>query len=173
MDDARRISIAARADYLRAAESFLWFAPYGDETESRAGPRASANRTAESNAGPEPSAIGYRALGLARVYEKLIEPAFKRKYFVSDLSRLNYPLMREMLASIRQRAARSGLAKVPVVLTNHPKDMRDWEGLERFVGEVAEADDVEFITLTEVAEKITSGEFKVRKSAVRVSFRSQ
>jgi hypothetical protein len=65
--------------------------------------------------------------------EKLIEPVIKRKYFVSDLSRLNYPLMREMLLQIRQRAVTSGLPKVPVVLTNHPKDIRDWAGLERFV----------------------------------------
>lgn len=100
--------------------------------------------------------------GLGRVYEKLIEPAIKRKYFVSDTGRLNYPLMREMLASIRQRARASGLSKVPVVLTNHPKDIRDWAGLERFVGELAGADDIEFVTLTEVAEKLASGEFQIR-----------
>jgi hypothetical protein len=103
--------------------------------------------------------------GLARVYEKLIEPAIRRKYFVSDLSRLNYPLMREMLSSIRQQVRTSGLSKVPVVLTNHPKDMRDWGGLERFISELAAADDVEFITLTELAEKLSGGEFQIRKSA--------
>ena len=100
--------------------------------------------------------------GVARVYEKLIEPAIKRKYFVSDLSRLNSPLMREMLASIRERARASGLARVPVVLTNHPKDIRDWEAIERFVGEAAKADDIEFITLRELANNISSGEFQVR-----------
>ena len=102
--------------------------------------------------------------GLARIYEKLIAPTIKRKHFVSDTGRLNYPLMREMLASIRQRAAESGLSKVPVVLTNHPKDIRDWAGLERFVGEVAKAEDLRFITLSELAEKIKSGEFSVKKS---------
>ena len=103
-----------------------------------------------------------QSTGLARVYEKLIAPAIKRKHFVSDTGRLNYPLMCEMLASIRQRARESGLAKVPVVLTNHPKDIRDWAGLERFVGEVADAPDLEFITLSELAGKIKSGEFEVR-----------
>ena len=73
-------------------------------------------------------------------------------------------LLREMLASIRQRARESGLSKVPVVLTNHPKDIRDWAGLERFVGDIAEAEDLEFITLTELAEKLRSGEFHVLKS---------
>jgi len=98
------------------------------------------------------------------VYEKLIAPAIKRKHFVSDTGRLNYPLMREMLVSIRQRAAESGLSKVPVVLTNHPKDIRDWAGLERFVSDVAEAEDLKFITLSELAEKLRSGEFQVMKS---------
>lgn len=103
--------------------------------------------------------------GIARVYAKLIEPAIRPKYFVSDTGRLNYQLMREMLAQIRHKAGLSGLSKVPVVLTNHPKDMRDWDGLERFISDVAEADDVEFITLTEVAERLRSGEFQIRKKS--------
>jgi len=111
-----------------------------------------------------PARLDSQSTGLARVYEKLIAPAIKRKHFVSDTGRLNYPLMCEMLASIRQRARESGLAKVPVVLTNHPKDIRDWAGLERFVGEVADAEDLKFITLSELAGKIRSGEFSVMKS---------
>ena len=102
--------------------------------------------------------------GIARVYEKLVEPAIKRKHFVSDTGRLNFALMREMLESIRQRARTSGLSSVPVVLTNHPKDIRDWDGIERFVGEVAEAKDLKFVTLTQVAEKLRSGEFQIMKS---------
>jgi hypothetical protein len=120
-------------------------------------------RGSDSNAShSERPQLDTESSGVARVYEKLIEPAIKRKYFVSDTSRLNYPLMREMLKQIRQHARNSGLAKVPVVVTNHPKDIRDWEGLEKFVGELAEAEDVEFITLSDVAEKISSGEFQVR-----------
>ena len=99
-------------------------------------------------------------IGLA--FEKLIKPALQRKHLVSDTGRLNYPLMREMLASIRQRARDSGLATIPIVLTNHPKDIRDFPAIERFVGEVAQADDIEFITLTEIAMRIQSGEFQVR-----------
>lgn len=127
--------------------------------------RLQSQRPATSAAPPVRPQLDTDNSGIARVYEKLIEPALKRKYFVSDLSRLNHPLMRELLLSIRQRVRTSGWEKVPVVLTNHPKDMRDWDGLERFIGELAAADDVEFITLTELAEKITSGEFQVRKSA--------
>jgi hypothetical protein len=95
-------------------------------------------------------------------YEKLILPLLKRKHFVSDTGRLNYSLMSEMLFSIRQRAQASGLAQVPVVLTNHPKDIRDLAAIERFVGEVSQAEDIRFITLTELAGKLRSGEFEIR-----------
>jgi hypothetical protein len=99
---------------------------------------------------------------IGTVYEKLILPTIKRKHFVSDTGRLNYPLMREMLFSIRQRAKASGLADVPVVLTNHPKDIRDLPAIERFVGEVSQAEDIRFITLSELAGKLRTGEFSVR-----------
>jgi hypothetical protein len=99
-----------------------------------------------------------------QAFEKLVVPALKRKYFVSDTGRLDYPLMREMLASIRRRAKASGLADVPVVLTNHPKDIRDLPAIERFVGEVSQAEDIRFITLSELAGKLKSGEFQVRTS---------
>jgi hypothetical protein len=98
---------------------------------------------------------------IGKVYEKLVLPAVKRKHFVSDTGRLNYPLLREMLASIRQRARDSGLSALPIVLTNHPKDIRDLAAIERFVGEVAQAEDIRFITLSEVAVKLRNGEFQV------------
>jgi hypothetical protein len=107
---------------------------------------------------PTPSRFGL-------AYEKLILPLVKRKHFVSDTGRLNYPLMREMLFSIRQRAQASGLAQLPVVLTNHPKDIRDLPAIERFVGEVSQAEDIRFITLSELAGKLRSGEFQIRRVA--------
>ena len=99
-----------------------------------------------------------------QAFEKLVLPVVKRKYFVSDTGGLNYPLMREMLASIRHRAKASGLADVPVVLTNHPKDLRDLPAIERFVGEVSQAEDIRFITLSELAGKLRGGEFQIRTS---------
>ena len=72
--------------------------------------------------------------------------------------------MREMLASIRQRARDSGLTKLPIVLTNHPKDIRDFPAIERFVGEASQAEDIRFITLSEIATKIQAGEFRVKTS---------
>ncbi len=101
---------------------------------------------------------------LAFAFDKLIKPAMKRKYFVSDTGRLNYRLMQEMLGSIRQRAHESGWSQVPVVLTNHPKDVRDLAAIERFVGEMSRGEDLKFLTLTEMCRKLRSGEFQVRRS---------
>ncbi len=121
--------------------------------------RSTANRHNDSSvsARNHPGSSRYKL-----AFEKLIMPAVKRKHFVSDTGRLNYPLMREMLASIRHRANMSGLAQVPVVLTNHPKDIRDLAGIERFVEEASQAEDIRFITLSELAGKLRSGEFRVR-----------
>jgi len=123
--------------------------------------RSSKSSPTESPGAPASSQTR-RSSRVGLAFEKLILPAVKRKHFVSDTGRLNYPLMREMLASIRQRAQASGLAQVPVVLTNHPKDIRDLGAIERFVGEVSQAEDIRFITLSELAGKLRSGEFQVR-----------
>lgn len=124
-------------------------------------PSTSPAKSMSPKADPKPERQS--RIGLA--FEKLIMPAVKRKHFVSDTGRLNYPLMREMLASIRARARTSGLTDVPVVLTNHPKDIRDLPAIERFVGEVSQAEDIRFITLSEIAAKIQNGEFQVKTTA--------
>ena len=163
MDDARKVSHRREPIVCVPLNHF-----YGSrravtkQNLALAGERLKRHReTRLTAATPGPAPLDSGRAGLGRVYEKLIEPAIKRKHFVSDTGRLNYPLMREMLASIRQRARESGLRKLPVVLTNHPKDIRDWDGIERFVGEVSKAEDIEFITLAEIVEKLRSGEFSV------------
>jgi len=126
------------------------------QREKRPEPESGSKQTVRSSMDASRSAIG-------AAYEKLILPTVKCKHFVSDTGRLNYPLLREMLEAIRERAEASGLPKLPVVLTNHPKDIRDLAAIERFVGDVSQAQDIKFITLTEVAEKVRSGEFQVRR----------
>lgn len=123
---------------------------------------SSRGKTSEIESKPAHSPTESSRSAAGKVYEKLILPTVKPKHFVSDTGRLNYPLLREMLAAIRKRAAASGLSQLPVVLTNHPKDIRDITAIERFVEEVSQAEDISFITLTEVAEKVHSGEFQVR-----------
>jgi hypothetical protein len=164
MDDARKVSHQREPVVCVPLNHF-----YGSrravtkQNLALAGERLKRRReTGLTAATPGPAPLDSGRAGLGHVYEKLIEPAIRRKHFVSDTGRLNYPLMREMLASIRQRARESGLRKLPIVLTNHPKDIRDWDGIERFVGEVSEAGDIEFITLAEMSEKLKSGEFQTR-----------
>jgi len=100
-----------------------------------------------------------------RIYEKLFQPLIKRKYFVSDTARLSYPLMREMLDSIQLRARNTHLPQVPVVLMNHPKEIRDICAIERFVGDISRTGDIKFITLKELAAKLRNGEFHIRTRA--------
>ncbi|MDD5542160.1 MAG: hypothetical protein PHX83_03220 [Acidobacteriia bacterium] len=104
----------------------------------------------------EPSRIG-------QVYTKLILPLMKRTHFVSDTGNLNYPLMIEMLKSIREQAEASGLAELPVMLTNHPKDIRDINAIEHLLAEVSRTEGFKFITLAEMAEKLRGGAFYIRR----------
>ncbi len=162
MDDARRVSSQPEPIVCVPLNHF-----YGSRREVTKQNLALARKRLRrvdksSTSASAPPALDTQSAGLARVYEKLIQPAIQRKHFVSDTGRLNYPLMREMLAQIRWNARDSGWSKIPVVLTNHPKDIRDWDGIERFVGEAAAADDIKFVTLTDVAEKLKSGEFHVK-----------
>ena len=104
---------------------------------------------------------------LTRLYEKGLVPYLKGKYLISDIAQLDYSLLKEMLYSIRRRARTSGLSDVPVILENHTKDVRDFSHIERFIDDVAHADDIRCVTLTELASKLTAGLFKVRTADSR------
>jgi hypothetical protein len=99
---------------------------------------------------------------VTRLYEKGLMPYLKGKYLISDLAQLDYSLLKEMLLSIRRRARASGLTDVPVILENHTKDVRDFSHIERFMKDVACADDINCVTLSELAHQLTGGTFKVR-----------
>ncbi|HKS29174.1 MAG TPA: hypothetical protein VJS44_15205, partial [Pyrinomonadaceae bacterium] len=94
---------------------------------------------------------------LLRIYEKGVRPTLSGWYLTADLSRLSLALMREMLRSIRRRARESGLQKVPVIISNHSKDIKDFSVIERFIGETAQAEDIRFLTQTELLEKLDRG----------------
>jgi hypothetical protein len=86
-----------------------------------------------------------------RIYRKGIVPYLRGKHTISDLAQLDYPLMMEMLDSIRKRSRASGLTDVPVVLENHTKDLHNFSDLERFLKKAVESSDIRFVTLTELA----------------------
>lgn len=104
---------------------------------------------------------------MTRIYEKGFVPYLKGKHLISDLAQLDYSLLTEMLASIRQRAELSGLADVPVILENHTKDVSNFSHIERFVKNVAQAQDVKCLTLSELARELQSGKFQIRTACKR------
>jgi len=104
---------------------------------------------------------------IARIYEKGIAPYAKGKHLISDLAQLDYPLLSEMLASIRRRAAKSGLDEVPIILENHTKDIHDFSDIERFLREVSRAPDIRCLTLTELATELKRGRFKIRTATLK------
>jgi len=160
IDDARRVS-DQREDIVCVPLNHFYGSRREVTRQNISLARRQINRSSTNPTKGAPTRVNSKSR-ISLTFEKLIKPAVKRKHFVSDTGRLNYPLMREMLASIRQRARESALIQLPVVLTNHPKDIRDFPAIERFIGEVSQAEDVRFITLSEVAEKLRSGEFQIR-----------
>lgn len=104
---------------------------------------------------------------LKRIYDKGIVPYLKGRHLISDLAQLDYELMTEMLASIRQRARQSELANVPIILENHTKDLGDFSDIERFVADVAQAPDIKCVTLTEIAHELQRGRFAIKTRAAQ------
>jgi hypothetical protein len=99
------------------------------------------------------------ALGTAR---KLLKRYILGQTEIADLAQMDFAMMRQMMLHIRRRAARSGLACVPVILENHTKDIRDFSDIERFVADVARSRDVKTVTLAEIAHGLRNGTFKAR-----------
>lgn len=99
---------------------------------------------------------------LRRIYEKGLVPYLRGKHLISDLAQLDYPLMGEMLTSIRRRARATGLANIPVVLGIHTKDIRVFDDIERFVSDISTARDIRCVTLTEIARELQKGTFAIK-----------
>jgi hypothetical protein len=99
------------------------------------------------------------AIGLVK---RVVKRYVLGQVHIADVSRLNYAMMRQMMAHIRRQAARSGLSDVPVILENHTKDIHDFSDIERFVADVARSPDVKTVTLTEIADGLRDGTFQIR-----------
>jgi hypothetical protein len=67
-----------------------------------------------------------------------------------------------MMTHIRRRAARLGLARVPIILENHTKDISDFSYIERFVADVSRSQDIRTVKLREIADGFRSGIFTAR-----------
>lgn len=123
----------------------------------------SQNNSATNYSKQEWAEIG-RSSALARIYDKAIMPTIKGKHLTADTGQLDYTFLCEMIQSIRKRARATNLKQVPVILTNHSKYIKDFAPTERFINEISKADDIKFLTLTELAEMLQAGEFQIRKA---------
>jgi len=88
------------------------------------------------------------------------------KVTIADLSALTFDMMKEMISVIRRKSAASGRAAVPVILENHTKDITDFSDIERFAHYISRQDDIEVITLKEVALRLQEGSYAVLKKGL-------
>ncbi len=172
MDDARRVSekrekivcvpihhfYGSRHEVFKQVLSIGW-----DKTTRKFKKREGQNGVAQSDtyAQQEWASVG-RSSKFAMIYDKAIKPCLNGKHLTSDFSRLNHSFVDEMFDSIRSSAAATGLKRVPVVLTNHSKYMDDYSPIESFLKRASRDEDIEFVTLSGLAEKLKSGEFEIR-----------
>ena len=100
--------------------------------------------------------------GAAGLMKRILRRYIIGQTHIADLSRLNYAMMQRMMAGIRKQAEASGLARVPVILENHTKDILDYSHIERFAASVARAPDITTMTLTDIAHELRNGTFQIR-----------
>jgi len=122
---------------------------------------SNSNEQSEDYTSQNWSEVGRSSL-LARAYKKGLKPSLTGKQMTADLALFDYAGLKEMLGAIRKRARASGLSELPIILTNHSKDIKDFSHIARFVKDIAEAEDMRFATLTDIANKLNSGEFAIR-----------
>jgi len=86
---------------------------------------------------------------------------------ISDLSCLDYGLLSHIIKKVRRQAHKLNGRDVPVVLTCHSKDVRNFDYIDRFIHDLSRANDVRCLTLTELAQKLSDGTFPVRYKTER------
>jgi hypothetical protein len=67
-----------------------------------------------------------------------------------------------MLEDVRRKAERSGAAVVPVVVTNHTKDLVDFEPVRKLARVLADSPDIRVITLRDLAANLAAGRYPIR-----------
>jgi len=159
MDDARRVS--SKVEPIVCVPIFQFTLSRRTALRNVARKGLSKVKTRGSNNSSDWIEEG-RSSSIARVYDKAIHPVLSGKNVVGDLSQLDSAAFHEMLGAIRDRANKTGLRALPILLTNHTKYISDFSHIESFIRHATQAPDIEFITLREVADKLRSGEFAIK-----------
>src|SRR5436190_3977784 len=170
MTDARRVSTKVEPLICVPTNCFYASRGYIFQRQMNKVRQRLSSETQSINASPSAPAYGaeWEQVGgskLGRIYERAIKPYVSGQHYISDLAQLNYPLLSEMLTSIRERARKSGLSEVPVILENHTKDVKDFSDIKRFLSDVSRSSDIKCLTLTELASKLSSGAFSIRTAS--------
>jgi hypothetical protein len=173
MKDARRVARSVQPIVCIPMNSFSWarFALLARDfrkartllqrkirafgNSNKAAPPASRGRSGDEWKNKDERGV----LGLTR---RLVRRYVIGQTRVSDLAQLDYRMMCQMMAHIRRQAARSGLARVPVILENHTKDISNFSDVERFVADVSRSQDIKTVKLREIADGLRSGIFTAR-----------
>jgi len=167
MKDARRVSRSVEPIVCIPTNTF----PGPRAALVRAAMRKVVRKLSTRNNGTMPTASRGRSgdewtnkgeSGAVGTAKKLLKRYLVGQTEIADLAQMNYAVMRQMMSHIRRKAARSGLARVPIILENHTKDIHDFSDIERFVADIARSPDVKTVTLTEVAHGLRNGTFQAR-----------
>lgn len=108
------------------------------------------NSTAAYNA----NCIEEKCLIYKRSFINRIIHFLRPDWHVSDLSNLSFPFMMKMIRDIRRRTRLSGWDVVPIVITNHTKDIVDFEPIGRFCKFISRQKDIETVTISQLFENI-------------------
>jgi len=164
MDDARRVSDKVEPIVCVPIFSFdlsrrRCLATVLHKLKEKAKLRHSRDQETGTYASYEWDEVGRSALS-AKVYDKVISPCLNGKHVVADIGRLDFPSLREMLKAIRDAAHKSRQSEVWVVLTNHSKYISDLSHIDRFLNETRKNDEINFVTLSMIADQIRLGRIK-------------
>lgn len=170
MTDARRVAAAPQPIISVPTFSFVpsrWsvLKQDFDALQKRAGRLFKRKAPAPGGSAPkQPEAVVDYAVWERSLKSQLLRRLTKAPK-IADLSALSFDMMVEMIASIRNCAAASGLGRVPIILENHTKDITDFTDMRRFARYVAAQDDLEVITLRQLGERLEAGEYPIRQKA--------
>ncbi|MGV7222408.1 MAG: hypothetical protein ACQ9MH_12860 [Nitrospinales bacterium] len=92
---------------------------------------------------------------------KTILKLFKKNHFIADLSLMDLEHCRCMTKIIRKKTQERDL-DIPVIIENHTKDLNDLSHLDSFFKELAQADDINFMTLTNLTQELDNGRFPIQ-----------
>ncbi|MBL1215453.1 MAG: hypothetical protein HND52_18950 [Ignavibacteriae bacterium] len=93
-----------------------------------------------------------------------IQIFIQKKHRISDLSILNYSLFKKMMSDIREKAYHSSLEFVPIIIANHTKNIGNFESIEKHAEYLANANDIEVITTTQLAKNLKAGLYPIRST---------